>query len=112
MKRIIRIDPKSVAKVAFFLFALIGTIVYVIFFLVLFRIGYFSSAPLSEKLIYLIMVLILAPLTQGAFFGLLGLFFVWFYNITCKYTGGLIVETEDISDTLHIKKTTKPKWIN
>ena len=95
MKRIIRIDPKSAAKVTFFLFALIGTIVYIIFFLVLFRIGPLSGVPLSEKLIYLIMVLILAPLTQGAFFGLLGLFFAWFYNITCKYTGGLFVETED-----------------
>jgi len=95
MKRIIRIDPKSVAKVAFFLFALIGTIVYIIFFLVLFRIGPLSGVPLSLKLISLIIILVLAPLAQGSFFGLLGIFFAWFYNITCKYTGGLIVETED-----------------
>ena len=95
MKKIIRIDPKSAAKVAFFLFALIGTIVYIMGFFALIRIGPLSGAPLSEKLIILIMVLILAPLTQGSFFGLLGLFFAWFYNITCKYTGGLIVGTED-----------------
>jgi hypothetical protein len=95
MTRIIKVDQKSAAKVAFFLFALIGTIVYVMGFFFLIRIGHLSGAPLSEKLIYLIIVLILAPLTQGSFFGLLGLFFAWFYNITCRYTGGFMVETKD-----------------
>ena len=52
----------------------------------------------------IIATIIAGPLGWSSCVGLLGLFFAWFYNITCKYTSGLMVETEDISDTLPIKK--------
>ena len=97
MKKIARIDPRTAAKVSFVLFGLISPFFYFIFFIrSIFTDGILFGAPWAVKLICVIIIVVIGPLGLGSCLGLLALLLAWLYNVTCKYTGGLQVELEDL----------------
>ena len=58
--------------------------------------GYFLYASLFWKSIYFILFVVIGFLGLGSCSRLLAFISTWLYNVTLKFTGGLIDEIEDM----------------
>ncbi len=83
MTEIIKFDPLSMAKIEGLILLIMGTIIGVIYFLVLFFTGNTAEA---------IIILISAPLTYGVLGFICVLIFAALYNWLAKKIGGIKVE--------------------
>lgn len=94
MKKIMRVSPASAGKVGGVLFLIVGFLAGV-GMCIASVINYSASMTVGETIMALVMLLVFAPFIAafwGIVFGLLG---AWFFNITVRFTGGLMVELVD-----------------
>ncbi len=91
MQRIQRIGPKSVAKLSGVLYALLGLIIGVLFFIISLLIP--GKSPGSGALLLFgIATPIIFPILYGGIGFVFGLVIAWLYNLVAKWVGGIEVE--------------------
>jgi hypothetical protein len=93
MQRITRVDPESVGKVCAFLFFLFGLLS------ALFVVGvevFFAKGEAVRGLWHVhILTLVFGPFIYALVGAITGFIGAWFYNITVRFSGGLVIETEE-----------------